>query len=114
MRVGFVRGPASGATGAPVKARGTMRRRFTATVHGIVQGVLFRESTRRAALGLGVSGTVRNLPDGTVRVVAEGDGDALVALLAWLERGPERAVVDRVEVEWPNPRGESDGFRVVG
>jgi len=91
-----------------------MRRRFVAIVHGVVQGVAFRESTRREATRLGVSGNVRNVPDGTVRVVAEGGRASLDELLVWLGRGPAEAQVDRVDVEWGEPSGESEGFRIVG
>ncbi len=91
-----------------------MRRRFVATIHGVVQGVFFRQTTKREASLLGISGAVRNEPDGTVRVVAEGDEEALRALLAWLHQGPDRAEVDRVEVGWMEPRGEPDGFRIDG
>lgn len=91
-----------------------MQRRVTATVHGRVQGVSFRQSTRMLAVGLGLSGTVRNEPNGTVRVVAEGSEAALQVLLDWLRRGPDRAAVERVDAEWMEPRGEAGEFRVVG
>jgi acylphosphatase len=61
---------------------------------------------------LGVVGTVRNQPDGTVRVVAEGEDSALRDLLSWLDHGPERASVDRVDVEWSLPRDEVSDFRI--
>jgi acylphosphatase len=89
-----------------------VRQRVTATVHGVVQGVLFRQTARREAVRLGLVGTVRNQPDGTVRVVAEGDSQALKDLLRWLNRGPEWAVVERVNVEWQEPRNGLSGFRV--
>jgi acylphosphatase len=75
-----------------------------AVVHGRVQGVFFRESTRREALRLGVGGWVRNLPDGTVEVFAAGERPLLEALSRWLHRGPETARVTAVHAEW----GESD------
>jgi acylphosphatase len=50
-------------------------------------------------------GTVRNHPDRTAQVVVEGDAEALAHLLRWLHRGPDRAVVERVDVEWLEPRG---------
>jgi acylphosphatase len=91
-----------------------LRRRFVATIYGVVQGVFFRQSTSAEASRLGIAGAVRNDPDGCVRVVAEGDEEALRTLLAWLHRGPSRAVVERVEVDWMDPRGESGGFRIDG
>jgi acylphosphatase len=90
-----------------------MKRRMAATVHGVVQGVFFRQSTAIEASRLGIAGSVRNEPDGTVRVVAEGDEAALRDLLAWLHHGPERATVERVDVEWCEPRGAC-GFRIDG
>ncbi len=77
-----------------------MRRHLEVTVHGRVQGVGFRQATRRMAAALGVSGAVRNLPNGTVHVVAEGDAAALAHLLSWLHQGPERAGVERVDAAW--------------
>ena len=87
--------------------------RLTATIHGRVQGVMFRRGTYAEALRLGLSGTVRNAPDGTVRVVAEGARDRLELLLAWLQQGPARAHVTAVDATWTTPAGLS-GFRIVG
>jgi acylphosphatase len=70
-------------------------RRFT--VHGRVQGVFFRDSTRREAERLGISGHAINLPDGTVEVLAAGPDDALAALERWLHQGPPMSRVIRVE-----------------
>lgn len=66
-------------------------------VTGRVQGVGFRWSTRREAERLGLSGWVRNLPDGRVEARVEGEPEALDAMLAWIERGPVGARVDGVE-----------------
>jgi len=66
-------------------------------VSGRVQGVFFRASTRDEALRLGLTGHARNLPDGTVEVVACGDDAALAQLGRWLEIGPPLAQVSRVE-----------------
>ncbi len=68
------------------------------TVHGRVQGVWFRESTRREAERLGISGHAVNCPDGTVEVLAAGPPTALDELEAWLHRGPPMARVTKVEV----------------
>jgi acylphosphatase len=70
-------------------------RRFT--VHGRVQGVFFRDSTRREAQRLGISGHAVNLPDGTVEVLAAGPVDALAELERWLHQGPPMSRVTRVE-----------------
>ncbi len=68
-------------------------------VDGQVQGVFFRASTQARALELGLRGHARNLEDGRVEVVAEGDASALDALAEWLRRGPPAARVDRVTRE---------------
>jgi acylphosphatase len=65
-------------------------------VFGRVQGVYFRHSTRSHALGLGLRGVVRNLPDGSVEVLAQGTPSSVEALHQWLHRGPELARVDVV------------------
>jgi len=67
-------------------------------VHGRVQGVFFRNSTRRRAASRGVSGWVRNRPDGTVEAHFEGEAEAVDALVAFVHEGPRGAVVERVEV----------------
>ena len=76
---------------------------FHAVVRGRVQGVSFRYHTRVAASALGVSGWVRNLPDGTVEVLAQGDDRDLRELLRWLEDGPPASRVDKVDVDWRDP-----------
>jgi acylphosphatase len=87
-----------------------IRRRVV--VHGRVQGVWFRETTRRAAECAGVSGWVRNRADGTVEAVLEGPEDAVSAVVGFCERGPRGARVDRVVVAVEACEG-LDGFRVL-
>ncbi len=65
-------------------------------IEGRVQGVWFRESTRREAVPLGISGYARNLPDGSVEVLACGEPTALDRLADWLNQGPPMARVSRV------------------
>ena len=81
-------------------------------VHGLVQGVFFRDSTRRLAERHGVAGWVRNNRDGTVEAVFEGEFEAVERLVDFCRRGPRGAVVERVEVyeEEPEALGE---FTVV-
>lgn len=62
---------------------------------------------------LGVNGWVRNLPDGSVEAVLEGDEERVEALIGWAHQGPPLARVTRVEVKWEQPKGEK-GFRIVG
>lgn len=81
-------------------------------VHGTVQGVFFRDTCRRRATEAGVSGWIRNNADGTVEAVFEGSPAAVEQLVGWCRAGPERAVVEHVDVEQEAPAGES-GFHVV-
>lgn len=69
------------------------------SVRGRVQGVYFRESTRKVADGLGIVGHAINLPDGSVEVVAFGSDAALEELESWLKRGPPLARVTEVSDE---------------
>ena len=74
-------------------------------MHGYVQGVFFRDSTRRRASELGVAGWVSNRPDGTVEAVFEGKPDAVSALVDWSRRGPRGADVERVDEREESPEG---------
>jgi acylphosphatase len=85
----------------------SLRRRVV--VHGLVQGVFFRDTVRRRAGG--VSGWVRNNRDGTVEAVFEGEADAVERLVDFCRRGPRGALVERVEVYEEEPEGLA-GFRV--
>jgi acylphosphatase len=67
-------------------------------VSGVVQGVFFRSATYRMARDLGLAGWVRNLLDGRVEAVFEGPADDVDAAVDWCRHGPDRAVVERVEV----------------
>jgi acylphosphatase len=82
-------------------------------VSGRVQGVFFRAYTEDAASGLGVRGWVRNLQDGRVEIMAEGDEKALKDLIIWCHRGSPMAHVSDVDVEWGEATHEFDGFRVT-
>ena len=88
----------------------TTVRRFL--VRGKVQGVYFRHSTRLEANRLGLRGLARNLPDGSVEVLAQGTAAAIGELRDWLHRGPAQARVDEVQ-EGPEG-GESipEGFSI--
>jgi acylphosphatase len=91
----------------------TDRVRTRAIVSGLVQGVGFRYSAAREAIRLGVAGWVRNLPDGRVEALAEGDRQAVDAFVAWLRRGPRGADVERVEVSQEPYRGDLDAFDIA-
>jgi acylphosphatase len=88
------------------------RARRHVTVYGFVQGVGFRFAVERAARSRGVSGWVRNRPDGTVEAVFEGEAADVEALVDFCRRGPRGAEVDRVDVEADSAEGLS-GFRVA-
>jgi acylphosphatase len=88
------------------------QRRLEVTVHGLVQGVGFRWQTRQMARRLNLQGYVRNRPDRTVQVVAEGTEQALRQFLAYLESGPSSAIVDRVDINWLPSKSEFSGFEV--
>ena len=81
-------------------------------VSGRVQGVFYRASTRQKALELGICGWARNLPDGSVEVLACGETAVLEELLAWLEVGPPHAQVEKVD--WVAIEDQVvEGFRTV-
>ncbi len=85
-----------------------------AWVTGRVQGVFFRDSTRREALSLGLSGWVRNLPDGRVEALFVGTREACERALEFVRTGPPRASVAGVEFRWEEaPRTARDGFEIV-
>ena len=89
-----------------------MTKAFYAIVHGLVQGVAFRHHTRVTANELGLSGWVRNLPNGTVELTAEGEETALQKLADWLEHGPRYARVDEVRLSWQEPTGLEGPFQI--
>ena len=70
-----------------------------------MQGVFFRDTTRRGAIARGVAGWVRNRPDGAVEAVFEGDARAVEAMIACCREGPRGAAVERVEVSEEEPQG---------
>jgi acylphosphatase len=77
---------------------------FSITVSGKVQGVYYRQSAKEKARELGVTGTVKNLHNGNVLLMATGTPEQLEKLIAWCRRGPSRAVVSNVQVEEMEPR----------
>jgi len=81
-------------------------------ISGRVQGVFFRSNMRRRALQLGLKGWVRNLPDGRVEAVVEGEEDKIRSLIEWCKVGPPWAVVTSVDVKWEPYRGEFETFRI--
>jgi len=88
------------------------RERAHVYVSGEVQGVFFRDSARGRARELGLSGWVRNLPDGRVEVLVEGPSNGVREMVRWCEEGPPHARVERVDPEYEAARGDLSGFEV--
>ena len=88
-------------------------RRVRVLVSGRVQGVFFRGGTHARMRSLGLSGYVRNLPDGRVEAVVEGDDERIEQALAFLRRGPPHARVDAIEVRDEPCTGEHTEFTVL-
>ena len=87
-------------------------KRARVRIIGFVQGVYFRAEIYERAISLGLSGWVRNVPDGAVEAVFEGEDARVDSLITWCRRGPAAARVDDVIVEWEEPTGQG-GFRVA-
>ncbi len=81
-------------------------------IRGHVQGVGFRFEARSRARSLEVAGWIRNLGNGTVEAVFEGDSERVASMIEWCRRGPSGAVVSDLETRWESPVGES-GFVVL-
>jgi acylphosphatase len=81
-------------------------------VYGRVQGVFFRAFIKSVAEELGITGWVRNVEDGSVEIVAEGEEESLQKLIAEARKGPPLAFVERIEVEWDEYRGEFTNFQI--
>jgi acylphosphatase len=81
-------------------------------INGYVQGVFFRYETRTRAAQHSVTGWVRNLRDGKVEAVFEGEKESVEAMVAFCRRGPPGAMVKDVDVLWEEPTGEFDRFQV--
>lgn len=88
------------------------RKSLHLVIHGRVQGVFFRDSMRREALNLAVSGWVRNHSDGTVEAAVQEEPADVDAIVRWAHHGPERAQVERIEIE-PHD-GIYTSFEVIG
>ena len=86
--------------------------RVHAIISGRVQGVFFRMETMRAAQRIGVSGWVRNLRDGNVEAVFEGDETRIDAMINWCKEGPPHAHVTDVKVDFEKYTGEFDSFEI--
>ena len=81
-------------------------------VSGDVQGVFYRDSTRQKARQLGLSGWVKNLPDGRVEALFEGPSEKIREMVRWCEQGPPHAAVENVDVEFDSARQDFSRFEV--
>jgi acylphosphatase len=81
-------------------------------VSGRVQGVFFRYETKRIARQRNVTGWARNMPDGRVEAIFEGDKAGVVETVSFCRKGPPGAVVRDVKVYWEEPTGEFKDFRI--
>lgn len=90
-----------------------MNVRAKIVISGRVQGVFFRKEITDLAMRLRITGWVRNLPDGRVEAIAEGEKDRLETLIDFCHVGPPGASVRAVDVEWLAYAGEYRGFRIL-
>jgi acylphosphatase len=88
------------------------QKRAHVLISGRVQGVSFRYYTVQEAESIGVNGWVRNLWDGRVEAVFEGESTSVEHMVEWSKQGPRTALVDHVDVQWQDPINEFDTFRV--
>lgn len=88
-------------------------RRVEIIVYGLVQGVFFRATTRDVAAKLGLRGTVRNLHDGSVEIIAEGYNDDLNTLISFAKKGPPSAKVYDIDIVWKDPQENLPFFKIT-
>ena len=96
----------------PTSTPGNSTCRARVVVSGIVQGVCYRDFTRRRAFDLGLTGWVRNLPDGRVEAIAKGGRTQLLQLIDEMRAGPPGSRVESIEVSWSVPGAEFRGFEI--
>ena len=88
------------------------RERAHVYVAGQVQGVFFRDSTREKAEQLGLTGWVKNLPDGRVEALFEGPSERIREMIRWCEQGPPHAEVENVDTQFEVSEGDLTSFEV--
>ncbi len=96
----------------PIEGDGFMNVRAHVFITGNVQGVFFRSNTRSQAVMRQVTGWVRNLPDGRVEAVMEGESDDVKGLIESCRQGPPGARVDDIEIAWEKPAHKYKGFEI--
>jgi acylphosphatase len=88
------------------------KKRVNLLISGKVQGVFFRASVKKEAQKIGLTGWVRNLNDGKVELVAEGEENCLVELIEWSKKGSAWSSVKNVQIDWQDHKGEFESFRI--
>ncbi len=89
-----------------------MRRGVSLKIHGKVQGVFFRDTARIEAKKLDLSGWVKNAPDGTVEMTAEGEDKNLRKFIEWCKYGPDHTEVEKVDIKWLPATGQFVDFAI--
>jgi len=91
----------------------SMMKRLHIYVSGIVQGVFFRQSTLTKAKEFGIYGWVKNLRDGGVEIVCEGNEESLKKMVIWCKKGPDGAFVSGIDVQWEDFKNEFKKFQII-
>ncbi|MBI4394794.1 MAG: acylphosphatase [Candidatus Omnitrophica bacterium] len=89
-----------------------MKKQVRLIISGIVQGVFFRASAASIARSLELRGFARNLSNGDVEIVGEGEEEKLKRLIEWCRKGPSGARVDDLEIEWKEISGQFEQFQI--
>ncbi|MBU1992934.1 MAG: acylphosphatase [Patescibacteria group bacterium] len=82
-------------------------------ITGTVQGVFYRAHAKEKAQTLGITGYAKNMPDGSVEILAQGERDKIEKLIEWCSEGPDASQVDNVEAEWREPQGKPEEFEIL-
>ena len=90
-----------------------MKKQLQANITGRVQMVMYRDFAQRKARKLGIVGSVRNLPNGSVEVIAEGEEEVLNDYVKYLDRGPILAKVENIRIDWAEAKGQFFDFLIV-
>jgi len=89
-----------------------MKTRVHVIVEGKVQGVFFRQHTKEEAQLRNLKGWIRNLPDGRVEAIFEGESKAIEEIIEFCKTGPRNAYVTKIDIKYEEYRGEFDNFKI--
>ena len=81
-------------------------------IKGVVQGVFYRDSARKIALSLNLTGYAKNMPDGTVQSMATGEKENILKYIEWCKKGTEMAKVENIDIFWSNKDTKKDTFEI--